>query len=323
MINFLTKIVEVKNFAEFVLKNRKAKNKMLEVYTYNAGKGDCIRLHYADTHNIFIDSGVTRFGAMFQRLCNQIRKSGETLDALILTHMDVDHIGGILACLRQSTYQCPFSEVWMNHSGNALGGDRNLSVQQNDEVYVRLKKQGVRVLNAQKGDCRELAGAKLKVFWPEIITSNTGCRHYQETQLASHSDYPIPLSELAVMSLPIHDASQSNKQSIVFTFVFDDRKLLFTGDAWAEDIVKAKGIYDMVKLSHHGSARNISEVYQSHIHSTNFLICTDGINHPDKQTIAKLEKWYGEINVYSPGKMDILQVMIKNIRLTITRRKGL
>ena len=38
---------------------------------------------------------------MFEHLCNQIKQSGETLDALILTHMADDHIGGILAWLRK------------------------------------------------------------------------------------------------------------------------------------------------------------------------------------------------------------------------------
>lgn len=273
---------------------------MLEVYAYNAGKGDCIRLHFADTHNIFIDSGVTRFAPTFDRLCAQIEQEGETLDALILTHVDDDHIGGILSCLRRSAYRCPFSEVWMNHSGSALCGDRNLSIQQNDEVYARLKKQGVRVLTAYQGNCREFNGAKIEVFSPKIITSDIKYHHDREVQLARHRDYQVPLSELAILPLPTHDTSKSNKQSIVFTFTFDNCKLLFTGDAWAEDVLKAQGSYDLVKLSHHGSARNISEDYPRSIQSAKFLVCTDGVKHPDKQTIAKLEMWYGKIDIYSP-----------------------
>lgn len=274
---------------------------MLEVYTYNAGKGDCIRLHFAGTHNIFIDSGVTRFAPAFQQLCDKIKQSGETLDALILTHVDDDHIGGILGNLRRAGYRCPFSEVWMNHSGNASADDRTLSVQQNDEVYARLVKQGVRVKVAHKGEQREIAGALIDIFWPETNISEVRYRQYNEVQLARHSDYHLPLSVLAEMPLPARDTSHNNKQSIVFSFTFDNHSLLFTGDGWAEDTIRAKGNYDLVKLPHHGSARNISEAYQGGILCSNFLICTDGINHPDKQTISKLEKWYGEINIYSPS----------------------
>lgn len=274
---------------------------MLEVYAYNAGKGDCIRLHFAETHNIFIDSGVVKFAPKFRNLCDSIIEAGETLDALILTHVDIDHIGGILGNLRRVGYHCPFHEVWMNHWGKASAGDRTLSVQQNDEVYARLFNRGIAIKAMCKGMHREIAGASIEVFGPDQNAPENREHSYTEKQLSHHKDYNLLLSELANRPFPFHDISMNNKQSIIFSFEFENHKILFTGDAWAEDVVKAQGRYDLVKLSHHGSARNISEAYQDNIQASNFLICTDGINHPDKQTIAKLEKWYGEIHIFSPS----------------------
>lgn len=96
-----------------------------------------------------------------------------------------------------------------------------------------------------------------------------------------------------------------NKNSIVFIFEYKKHLILFTGDAWAEDILIGLGgrihKFYFVKLSHHGSVCNISENYPDYISCSNFLICTDGIMHPDKQTIAKLIKWYGKICIYSPS----------------------
>lgn len=273
---------------------------MIEIYSYNAGKGDCIRIRFADTHNIFIDSGVIRFAPAFNQLCEKIKHSGETLDALILTHADDDHIGGILGNLRRAGYHCPFSEVWMNHSGAVSTGDRTLSVQQNNEVYARLVEQNICIRALYKGDHRELAGAVIDTYWPESNSSETTKQQYRETPLARHRDYRFSLSELAEMNLPARDSSSNNKQSIVFAFSFDGHRILFTGDAWAEDVIRAEGTYDLVKLPHHGSARNIADAFRGNIQSSNYLICTDGNAHPDKQTIAKLEKWYGEINIYSP-----------------------
>lgn len=100
---------------------------MLEVYAYKAGKGDCIRVRFADTHNIFIDTGVIGFASKFKDICNEIIVGGETLDALILTHVDDDHIGGILANLRDRSYKVLFNEVWMNHEDSVLAGDAMLS----------------------------------------------------------------------------------------------------------------------------------------------------------------------------------------------------
>lgn len=275
---------------------------MLEVFMYNAGKGDCVRVHFGKGRNIFVDSGVTKFSSNFQEICEKILQSGETLDVLILTHVDVDHIGGILGNLRHSWYQCPFQEVWMNHSGCASLNERTLSIQQNDEVYARLVKQGIPVKSMGMGNLFEIEGAEFEVFWPDINILKVQHRQYKEVQLARHSDYHQPLKVLAEKELPAHDTSQSNKHSVVFSFAFDNHRLLFTGDAWAEDVIRAKGAYDLVKLPHHGSARNISDTYQDTIRATNFLICTDGIKHPDKQTIAKLEKWYGAINIYSTSE---------------------
>lgn len=276
---------------------------MLEVYAYNAGKGDCIRIRFADTHNIIIDSGVMRFAPDFKRLCDRILASGETLDALILTHVDDDHIGGILSNLRHRAYRCPFQEVWMNWDGGEHAvGDTLLSTRQNNEVHDRLVERNVPVIPMTRGNQLQFHGAQIYTVWPESGQSgeqplNSRSR---DTLLARHSDYHRSLSELAELPLPPKDTSCNNKQSIVFTFSYENRKLLFTGDAWAEDVVKADGEFDLIKLPHHGSARNISEAYCRGIKSSRFLICTDGIAHPDKQTIAKLEKWYGNITVYIP-----------------------
>lgn len=273
---------------------------MLEVYCYNAGKGDCVRVRFAGHHNIIIDTGVIRFAPRFKQIINGICAAGESLDALILTHVDDDHIGGLLSNLRDNNYKCPFDEVWMNVSGASTSQDAILSTRQNNEVYMHLIRRGVNVKPMLRGERRLVAGAIIETVWPENIPANSMPIVHQDIPLAHHNDYHLPLSILAQLPIKNCDLSISNKNSIVFTFEYDGHRLLFTGDAWAEDVVRADGDYDLVKLPHHGSVRNISEEYRPKIRSKDFLICTDGINHPDKQTIAKLEDWYGNINIYSP-----------------------
>ena len=89
-------------------------------------------------------------------------------------------------------------------------------------------------------------------------------------------------------------------QAIVQVSSYKGQKLLFTGDAWAEDILAVAGnkSYDFMKLSHHGSVRNLSEEWCGRIRCQTYMLCTDGISHPDKQTIAKLLKWNDEITIY-------------------------
>lgn len=84
------------------------------------------------------------------------------------------------------------------------------------------------------------------------------------------------------------DNSITNGSSISFILEIEGLRLLFLGDSWAEDIVAAlspKGmtIFDSVKISHHGSARNTSPKLLSLLDSPHFFISSNGNghNHPD------------------------------------------
>lgn len=70
------------------------------------------------------------------------------------------------------------------------------------------------------------------------------------------------------------------------------------GDCLRLRYTGASGIPHNILLSHHGSVRNLSEEWCGRIRCQTYMICTDGISHPDKQTIAKLLKWNDEITIY-------------------------
>ena len=274
---------------------------MNEIYTYNAGKGDCIRVRFGKGHNIIIDTGVARFAQVFKLICDKILSESETLDLLILTHVDSDHIGGILSLLRLG-WKCPFKEVRMNLAGVVGSTNAQLSNQQNDEVYRRLSKQKMKILPMLAGDNFYIGGAKITTLSPITVIQKKTCVN---TPLAHRRDYGKSMKQLAVDPITKKDSSPNNKNSIIFIWKFERKSILFTGDAWAEDIISGLGNeihhFDFVKLPHHGSVGNISEQFKNYIDCQNFLICTDGIAHPDKQTIAKLATWYGKINIFSPS----------------------
>lgn len=275
---------------------------MINVFSYSAGKGECIRIQYGreTIHNAFFDTGVSRFGDRLRAVCDQIAENGERLNLLVLTHVDDDHIGGILRLLR-SGWKCPFEEVRMNLIGDASIANRNLSVRQNNEVYARLEKQGVKIEAMVAGDEISVGGASIVTLSPAVL--HDCASHGGNTLLAYRRDYGKALAELATAPIRLVDTSDNNRNSIICTFSYQEQRFLLTGDAWAEDIVScvpAGSKFDLIKMPHHGSVGNISEAFPDHLQATRFMICTDGVSHPDKQTIAKLVKWYGDITVYSP-----------------------
>lgn len=268
---------------------------MLQLFNYNAGAGDCIRIRF-DSHNVIIDTGTTHFGPRFAAICNEIKASGEEIDALVLTHADSDHIGGILYGLRLSM-KMPIRQVWMNH-GRPVPGNIDLSARQNDEVYSLLLKQNIPVAPAVAGSERKIGEAAFRILSPGQELSSQFYRTAQSTPLKTASDYAWSIEELMDRTIQSRDISQSNRASIVLELSYGGRKLLFTGDAWADDITEAAAaVYDLIKLPHHGSVRNISEKWKD-IKCSHYMVCTDGLGHPDKQTIAKLIRWNGSPRFY-------------------------
>jgi len=95
------------------------------------------------------------------------------------------------------------------------------------------------------------------------------------------------------------DNSPTNGSSIAFIIEYKNKKLLFLGDSH-EDIIfenlkslKAKDYslkFDLMKVSHHGSNKNISKRLIDLIDCDKFLFSTDGLSHghPDLEALSKI-----------------------------------
>ena len=268
----------------------------LTISSIRCGKGDCIHLRFlgdsGQPHNIIVDSGPTSAAGEFRNLIENIFRSSETLDALIITHYDDDHIGGIL-----KTGDLGFANFYFN----AFAGSEeteNLSAVQNQRLFHSLETSKIHP-KVLAGDEIILDGARIIVHAPtsEMLSRAMAKMEEADAQLATVSDWSLSLNELMYKPYPSADTSIANQSSIVFTFEYAGIRILFCGDAWAENIPGGK--FDLVKLSHHGSIRNVSEALLTRIQSEKFLICADGTSHPNKETIAKLLKQYGRISIYS------------------------
>lgn len=263
----------------------------LTLSTIRSGKGDCIHLHY-NGYNLIIDSGPTSSAGGFRKLCESILAAGESLDALIVTHYDDDHIGGILRI-----GDLGFHDIFFN-AYDGISENSNLSAAQNQRLFHMLPAAIVHS-SVLAGDVIEIGGAKLTVHAPTATALSKAKEQMKEADvtLGVVSDWGFSFDELVDRNYPSPDTSISNQASIVFTFEYGDNKILFTGDAWAESA--PGGTYNLVKLPHHGSARNISDEMITWLDANDFLICADGTSHPNKQTIAKLLKHKDKVTIYS------------------------
>ena len=164
----------------------------MELINHNAGKGDCIQIRYTGEsrtcHNIIVDTGVLQFGPQLNLIWNSIMDAREMLDVIILTHVDDDHIGGLLYNLRIGNIP-PVKEIWMNH-GNLMRESVELSVKQNDELYTHLVKAGILVKPVIAGMEKVLDGAEFKIVWPnENILNDFYSDYIGQIPLGHASDY--------------------------------------------------------------------------------------------------------------------------------------
>jgi hypothetical protein len=72
----------------------------MKLTVFQAGPGDCLLLESADDKRVLIDGGtVTAFRTHVAPALAALRVAGKALDLIYLSHIDGDHIGGILALL--------------------------------------------------------------------------------------------------------------------------------------------------------------------------------------------------------------------------------
>lgn len=115
------------------------------------------------------------------------------------------------------------------------------------------------------------------------------CSH-EQSRLEVESE-EISLKELTNKSLDdtyVADDSLNNSSSIAIIIKTPSSRMLFLGDAWAEDVVLAIRqwasepfpiFFDLIKIAHHGSIRNTNIELLDLVDSPNFLFSTDGTQH--------------------------------------------
>jgi glyoxylase-like metal-dependent hydrolase (beta-lactamase superfamily II) len=90
---------------------------LFRLTTFPAQDGDCLLLSYGDAaaqRHVLIDGGRTGTYTSLRPALSAISATGGWLDLLVLTHVDADHIEGLLKLAGDSAAPIPIEEVWFN-----------------------------------------------------------------------------------------------------------------------------------------------------------------------------------------------------------------
>lgn len=317
-----------------------------------AFNGDATHISFTDKdgmrRNILIDGGVgktystktkkkTEYNGLYTTIQN-IRQKNERIDLLVMTHVDDDHIAGILQWFKQDKAGLALIyKIWFN-SGRLIKEyfdetenleENDLPVEEEDDSLQTSISQGVafeliikepagvweqKVISRGYEAC--IGDVKFKVLSPDRARLHKLVKKWEAEEPDSlytspKTDFHHPLTDLLNgEDVNQEDTAVHNGSSIAFLLTKDVNSFLFLADAHPSVIVDAltdlgyskknKLHCKMVKLSHHGSMYNNSPEMLGMIEADHYVICTnsDIHGHPHKQLIARLIKLKGEPSIH-------------------------
>jgi hypothetical protein len=294
-------------------------NKIFKILSLPARQGDCLWIEYGDRKHLrrlLIDGGTPETLDVLKSRILALPDSERCFELLVVTHVDCDHIGGVLKLLEAEIPGLKFKDIWFNGWRHLPGSAfEEFGPVQGEILSSWLDKPGrpwnqcfdqksIAVPDTGPLPMRELDGAlKLTLLSPTIDNLKAlrpvweeECR--QAGLNPSEPPLPLPLSPpgleafggdieslAAVRFKP--DTSPANGSSIALLAEFEERRILLAGDAYASTLLNsvsrlteggtsARLKIDAFKLPHHGSKANLSPDLLEKIECSRFLFSTNG-----------------------------------------------
>ncbi len=267
--------------------------KSLKVVFFDVGQGDSAFIETPEGHQIVIDGGPN--SVLISKLAEQMPFWDKTIDMVILTHPEKDHMTGILSLLER--YDVDYF-LWT----------------------------GISVDNAENKKLAELlekAETKTQNF---LLASLIGANSTKIIFAEPEKDFLAGSVFIDVLH-PFEDLSgkqvkNTNDSSVVFKMIFGKNEVLFTGDIGfsvekklvESDVDLSSGV---LKVAHHGSKYSTSEEFLSKVNPVSAVISSgkNSYGHPTPEVIQRLEDIGVEV-LRTDQKGDITMLLDgKNIQI--------
>jgi len=293
---------------------------MTSVKILKAGQGDSILIRFLGNDskykNILVDGGNSKaeYQNHLKKEILQIRENNESIDLLIITHTDQDHVKGIQYLLNDEEINKKIiKQVWFNSFDSSFSPDNNdISYIESCKIQNLLIEYGIsrdnNVVVLDDLSPIDFFGAHITILSPyqsdleKLIVKN-------DLDIAAYgNDYGFSLDELIEGNSNIFidknedlDTSLENIVSIAFLFELNEKSFLLLGDAIpntieksVEKLIKQRRIghlqVDFIKLSHHASQKSLSFKMLEYIKTQNYAVSANRnkSNLPNKITFAKI-----------------------------------
>jgi len=303
----------------------------LTIRMFPAREGDCLVITHGDPrapHRILIDGGRKATYPALREFLAGLPEAQRVFDLLVVTHVDRDHIEGVLSLLADPDCPVRFRDIWFNGYHHITAGLLDFSAVQGNRLVEMLDGRawnaafsGGPIVTPDEGlDDPALlpGGAEITVLSPSATklralrpTWEKECRDAGLDPAVDPPDLIRPLSfaadtrdiETLAATRFEDDRAPANGSSIALLLAVDGRRILLGADAHAAVLVDSlrhlgasKRIkLDAYKVSHHGSAANTSQELLALLDCSRYLISSSGaqFQHPDPEAIARIIKFGG------------------------------
>ena len=242
-------------------------NNILKVDFLNVGQGDSAFIQTPGGQQILIDGGPDN--SALNKLSSLMPFWDKSIDLVILTHPESDHMQGLLDILQ--TYKADYI-LWSGVKKNAAEYDKWMS------ILDKQQKMGAKILIAEANQEIKLGNVKIDTLFP--LKSIRG----EEMK------------------------NTSNDTCVVNKIIFGDDSFLFTGDisSSAEKEMVDSGenvLSDVLKVAHHGSKYSTSDLFLENVNPEIAVISVGAKNtygHPTPEVLQRLENF--DINIFRTDK---------------------
>jgi competence protein ComEC len=275
IVLFILGFLFLANFFAWIVVFDLRSHKFLEVNFFDVGQGDAIFVEAPTRHQILIDGGPSP--KIIEKLAREIPFWDRSIDLIILTHPEKDHITGLLEVLKRYKVE---NILWTGIVRDIPECKEWLNLIEKEKANVKIAKAG------QKISCKNCKW-KIEIFYPFESLEGMEFEDSNNTSIVS--------------KLIFGDSS--------FLFTGDIYKDVEESLTLTSFDLNSK----ILKVAHHGSKTSSSENFLEKV-LPEVAIISVGENkygHPNKETLEILEKYgirvlrtdrEGDIKIISDGK---------------------
>jgi hypothetical protein len=331
-----------------------------------AQRGDCLWITYGEgdeRHHVVIDGGPSEtIGTLvpeLERRLKQLPGRSNRVELLVISHIDADHIQGIVSLLSDPRRVKLFRDIWFNgfkHLPQELlgapDGERLTAALESDPQRWNKAFGGAAVVVPDDGELPVITlrgGLELTLLSPThhglaklAPRWEAECRkagllpgHGAEVPRSWRRDDILGFNiDLLAGNRYTRDRAEPNGSSIAFIASFGGRSVLCAADAHSEvleasleRLPEERRTLTAVKLSHHGSRGNVGPKFLERVRSKQWLISTDGarFHHPHGEALARVittqEKPVFHLNYVTDEVEDLIGDAGERYAVRLPRRR--